>query len=122
MIDNNSFKARIQLCKMRGIINSLLPDITTNGIIEPRANPNHDKIGRFAKAAPKMSKSEKVRVSSAILTDHPKYKAGETHGKFHWQYYYRFEVREPGNYHFCKRIKIEGNQELIKKIEKGVDK
>ena len=71
------------------------------------------KGGRRGKLG--MSNTERHRVSSGILTDHPNLKPGDVKGYFYGQYYYRFSVDGPGEYNFHQRIRIEGNN--IDRIE-----
>lgn len=66
-----------------------------------------------------MSNTERHRVSSGILTDHPNLKPGDVRGYFYGQYYYRFSVDGPGEYNFHQRIRIEGNKAYIDRIEMG---
>lgn len=54
----------------------------------------------------KMSKDEVRRVSSGILTDHPKLKPGERRYYDYGTYQYRIEVKGPGEYTFLSRKKL----------------
>ena len=65
----------------------------------------------------RIGKKEAARVSSGILTDHPEYQEGETHGYFYGDKYYRFYVKGAGDYHFIKHLKIVGNENLIDELE-----
>ena len=66
-----------------------------------------------------MSKAERRRVSSGILTDHPNLKPGEESDYFHGDYFYHFSVKGPGSYHFTMRIPIVGNEKWIREIKGG---
>lgn len=68
-------------------------------------------VGGYAK----MSYEERDRVSSEILTWHPNYEIGSSHAFFHGDYYYEFEVVMPGSYDFRLKMKIVGNEDIIKK-------
>lgn len=89
-------------------------------------NHNHDPSnGRFTNGggsgkikSPKLGKRERKRVSSEILTNHPEYKKGETHGHFYGKNYYVFNVEGAGDYKFTSKIKIEGNEQRIKELER----
>lgn len=72
------------------------------------AKSRRDKIG--------MSNTERLRVSSGILTDHPNLQPGEISDYFFDRYYYQFAVRGPGSYHFTARIPIVGNEAYIELI------
>ncbi|MBM6871220.1 hypothetical protein [Pseudoflavonifractor phocaeensis] len=63
-----------------------------------------------------MSKVERRRVSSGILTDHPNLKAGDRSDYFFGSHYYQFSVNGPGSYRFTMRIPIAGNEAYINKV------
>lgn len=63
-----------------------------------------------------MSKTERRRVSSGILTDYPNLKQGDKADYFFGNYYYRFTVKGPGDYNFTERIRIIGNESYIDKV------
>ncbi len=65
----------------------------------------------------KMSKAEAARVSSGILTDHPRLEAGTVHSYFYGGTYYRFEVKGPGDYRFIQSMPILGNEKKIAAME-----
>lgn len=65
-----------------------------------------------------MSKAERRRVSSGILTDHPNLQSGEKSDYFFGQYYYQFTVNSPGSYRFTARMPIVGNEAIIDLIRK----
>ena len=71
-------------------------------------NPYRGPGGRFTSGGKrvKMSKSEVRRVSSGILTDHPKWKPGEVRRYEYGQYQYHIEVMGPGEYKFISRKKL----------------
>ena len=76
--------------------------------------------GKRGKMSPvRMGKREAARVSSGILTDHPKLKAGEVSSYLHGKYFYRFVVKGPGDYRFTERTPIIGNEAHISQILKG---
>ncbi|MCD7859580.1 MAG: phage portal protein [Firmicutes bacterium] len=88
---------------------------------EARANPYHDpKNGRFTtgggQGKVRLGEKELKRLSSAILTDHPWYKAGERHNKCWRNHFYQFIVNGPGDYTVMRKIKIVGNEEKIGKL------
>lgn len=60
-----------------------------------------------------MSKAERRRVSSGILTDHPDLNPGEKSDYFFGSYYYQFTVKGPGDYYFTQRVRIVGNESYI---------
>ena len=64
--------------------------------------------GKRGKMSPvRMEKQEAARVSSGILTDHPKLKAGpEQHMYAYGKYSYTFTVNGPGDYRFTKRTRL----------------
>ena len=63
--------------------------------------------GKRGKMSPvRMGKRETARVSSGILTDHPKLKPGELKGYSYGKYQYRFRVKGPGEYEFLSRQKL----------------
>lgn len=94
-------------------------------IIELRKKTNWVKgsHGHFAGSVPtgggggsaKMTKSEREKVSSAICTWHPNYKSGSSHTFCHGDYFYEFTVVEPGTYNFDFKMKISGNEDIIKR-------
>lgn len=63
----------------------------------------------------KMSKAERKRVSSEILTWHPNYKIGSSHCGSYGDYFYGFNVVMPGSYDFNLKMKIVGNEDKIKR-------
>ena len=63
-----------------------------------------------------MSKAERRRVSSGILTDHPNLQPGERSDYFFDRHYYQFIVSGPGSYRFTARIPIVGNETYIEQI------
>lgn len=67
-----------------------------------------------------MSKAERRRVSSGILTDHPYLQPGDRADYFFDQHYYRFVVNGPGSYRFTMRIPIVGNEKLLNDITGGM--
>lgn len=92
-------------------------------------NPYRDsKTGRYTNGPGKtstaggkrdtlnMSKAERHRVSSGILTDYPDLKQGDKADYFFDRYYYQFTVSGPGSYHFTIRIPIVGNEDYIDSI------
>jgi len=54
----------------------------------------------------RMGKKEAARVSSGILTDHPKLKAGESYSYCYGKYHYKFTVNGPGDYNFYVRTRL----------------
>ena len=64
------------------------------------------KAGKMKSAKARMSRKEKARVSSGILTDHPKLKPGEIKIYDYGTYQYRIFVKGPGEYDFISRIKL----------------
>lgn len=71
-------------------------------------NPFHGPDGRFTSGSGsgKMSKKEIRRVSSGILTDHPRWKPGEIRRYEYGKYKYHIEVIGPGSYNFLSRKKL----------------
>lgn len=69
----------------------------------------------------KMSKAERKRVSSEIATWHPNYARNSSHTFFHGDYFYGFTVIEPGSYDFSLKMKIAGNEDIIKRRRGGND-
>ena len=63
-----------------------------------------------------MSKAERRRVSSGILTDHPNLQPGDRADYFFDKHYYQFTVKGPGDYYFTERIQIVGNESYIDKV------
>ncbi len=57
-------------------------------------------------AGGKMSVTEARRVSSGILTDHPRWRPGETHNYEYGSYKYRIVVKGPGSYTFIHRKRL----------------
>lgn len=53
-----------------------------------------------------MSMAEARRVSSGILTDHPRWKPGEIHSYEYGLYRYRIVVKGPGSYRFIHRKRL----------------
>lgn len=80
-----------------------------------RPNAGNSKSGKSSR--PKLGKKEHARVTSAILTDHPNYQPGNIYGKFHGKHYYQFTVNGPGDYSFHRKLKIVGNEQLIRMLE-----
>jgi len=62
------------------------------------------KSGKIKK--PGLSQKEKARVSSGLLTDHPRLKSGEIKVYDYGTYQYRVFVKGPGEYHFISRTKL----------------
>lgn len=62
------------------------------------------KSGKMKSA--KMSRKEFERVSSGILTDHPKLKPGERKSYEYGFYRYHFIVKGPGEYSFLFKNKL----------------
>ena len=63
--------------------------------------------GKRGKMSPvRMGKREAARVSSGILTDHPKLKAGESYSYCYGKYHYKFTVNGPGDYNFYVRTRL----------------
>ena len=75
------------------------------------------KAGKIKR--PGLSRKEKARVSSGILTDHPKLKPGESSYYFYGKNFYGFTVKGPGEYSFTRRIPIVGNEAAIEQLLKG---
>ena len=90
--------------------NMPLRDPSTATIMEPRArgNPYHDSRGRFTTGGGiRLAKKEHARVTSGILTDHPRLEADGTHRIYEYgNYQYEYSVNGPGEYIFYKRKKI----------------
>lgn len=70
----------------------------------------------------KMSKREEKAVSKEILTWHPNYKSGEVHSHRWRGIYYRFDVIEPGKYHFGVRFPIVGFEALAEEFDRKYGK
>lgn len=64
------------------------------------------KSGKVKTAKVKMSRKEFERVSSGILTDHPKLKPGERKSYEYGFYRYHFVVKGPGEYSFLFKNKL----------------
>ncbi len=77
------------------------------------------KSGKVKTAEARMSRKEKARVSSGILTDHPKLKPGESSYYFYGKNFYTFTVKGPGEYRFTRRMPIVGNEAAIEQLLKG---
>lgn len=88
----------------------------TYGKLNGSSGKGSTSKGKSGKLA--MSRAEKRRVSSGILTDHPNLKPGEEADYFYGRYYYRFTVEGPGEYFFTFRMKIAGNEEYINEIQR----
>lgn len=91
-------------------------DNTENsGIIEDRADhATYDDKHRFTGSMPRtvrMSKVEKRRVSSGILTDHPNYEKDSAQTYEYGDYFYAFTVRGYGDYEFLAKLKISDKNE-----------
>lgn len=63
----------------------------------------------------KMGKAERKRISAEIVTWHPNYKSGSSHCGSYGDYFYGFNVIMPGTYNFTLKMKIEGNEDTIKR-------
>lgn len=69
-----------------------------------------------------MSKKEKARVSSEIITNFPNYRSGSVHVHRVGGYFYRFKVNGPGDYYFYNKCKNSPrNQKRIKYLESDTD-
>lgn len=82
-------------------------------------------LGGSGSGLAKMSKAERRRVSSAICTDHPLFEPGSYHFYEYGNYFYGFIVDMPGSYIFDIKLKIDGNEDLIKRYRRdnnGFDK
>lgn len=75
------------------------------------------KSGKMKPA--RMSRKEFERVSSGILTDHPKLKPGESSYYLYGKNFYSFTVKGPGEYRFTRRMPIVGNEAAIEQLLKG---
>ena len=95
-------------------------------------NPYRDpKTGRYTNGPGKtstvgnkrdtlgMSKAERRRVSSGILTDYPNLRPGDRADYFFDKHYYRFVVNGPGSYRFTMRVPIIGNEKWLREISGG---
>lgn len=108
---------------MKEVRNLLLNFEQDEGIVKYNPDQPRDASGKFSSGgssmgrSPRIGKKEAARVSSGILTDHPEYQAGETHGYFYGDKYYRFNVRGAGDYHFIKHLRIVGNEDIIDELE-----
>lgn len=79
-----------------------------------------DSKGRFAGTGVRMSRKEKERVSSDIFTNFPLLPAGSRQYSYeNRNHFYRFSVNAPRNYSFHMKIKIEGNEDLIRQFRGG---
>lgn len=82
-------------------------------------NPYHGPDGRFTSGGGsgriKMSRSEFERVSSGILTDHPRFEIGSRHFYYYGTYYYEFVVNAPGEYRFIRKMPIAGTNKGLEK-------
>lgn len=77
------------------------------------------KHGKMNTAKAKMGRKEFERVSSGILTDHPKLRPGESSYYFYGKNFYSFTVKGPGEYRFIRKMPIVGNEAAIKQLVKG---
>lgn len=77
------------------------------------------KAGKIKSSKVKMGPKEFERVSSGILTDHPKLKLGESSYYFYGKNFYSFTVKGPGEYRFTRRMSIVGNETAIEQLLKG---
>lgn len=64
------------------------------------------KSGKIKQTGAKMSRGESKRVSSGILTDHPKLKPGERKSYEYGEFSYHFVVNGPGEYAFLWKRKL----------------
>lgn len=115
--------------------------------LELRHNPNHDDKGRFASggsggsSSTNSSKSvdksavddkiekrpkslrigvkEKTRLEHQIATEYPELETGMNMKYSNRNHFYEFTVNDLGSYHFTYKIKIDGNEDVIRKIRKG---
>lgn len=96
--------------------------------IEERKKTNWVKgsKGRFAGSVSdgcggytKITKSERKRVSSAICTNFPLLTPGKHQMFDYGNYMYGFTVIEPGTYDFDLKVKIDGNEALLKRLRGG---
>lgn len=85
-----------------------LTDRSKGDKLEERyAGQPRKKNGQFTFGKARLSKAERLRVSSGILTDHPKLEAdGCVYQYEYGNYYYKFAVKEPGTYVFYSKTKI----------------
>lgn len=85
-----------------------LTDRSKGDKLEERyAGQPRKKNGQFTFGKARLSKAERLRVSSGILTDHPKLKPGNKSYEYEYgDYIYEFSVKEPGTYIFHSRKKI----------------
>ena len=95
-------------------------------IIELRKKTNWVKgaKGRFAgsvsvSGTARMTKREKAIVSSAICTDHPTFEPGSRQNYNYGDFFYSFTVVMPGVYDFDIKIKVDGNEDLIRHIRRN---
>ncbi len=65
-----------------------------------------------------MTRKEFDRVCSKICIWHPNYKIGSSHCGSYGDYFYGFNVVMPGSYDFNLKMKIDGNEDLIKRYRR----
>jgi hypothetical protein len=67
----------------------------------------------------KIGKKEKTRLEHQIASDFPNLKPGQSMNYENRNHFYQFTTIDTGKYHFTYKIKLEGNQDVIRKIRKG---
>ena len=80
-----------------------------------------EKSGKIEKR-PKSLKigiKESERLSHQIATDFPNLKPDQKMNYENRNHFYQFTVNDFASYHFTYKIKLEGNQDVIRKIRKG---
>ena len=90
--------------------------------LELRYNKNHDAKGRFASGAGgvRIGKKEQARLNHQIATDFPNLKPGpKQYDYMNRNHYYRFSVNDFGSYTIHGKMRIDGNEERIRKFEKN---
>lgn len=68
----------------------------------------------------KIGKKERERLNHQIATDFPDLKpSSKLYDYENRNHFYQFSVNDFGSYSFHYKIRIEGNQDVIRKIRKG---
>lgn len=91
------------LCLQAG----LTIDEKSDKLEERYAGQPRKKNGQFDFGKARLTKAERIKVSSGIMTDHPKLKPGNKSYEYEYgDYIYEFSVKEPGTYMFHSRKRI----------------
>lgn len=98
------------------------PDTGGGGGKSAKKVDKSEKSGKIEKRprSMKMGKKERERLNHQIATDFPDLKpSSKLYDYENRNHFYQFSVNDFGSYSFHYKIRIEGNQDVIKKIRKG---